>query len=115
AEERQQMVFAETVEVDVLDDHHLAIIDGEQRLVQHGVDVCVIPAREESECFLDPLRRLAQAFAAGILAELPQQLPDEFLHPPILYLRHQRAECRFAVRRSSASAERTASRGAVAG
>ena len=29
AEERQQVVLAEAIEVDVLDDHHLAIVDGE--------------------------------------------------------------------------------------
>ena len=39
AEERQQVMLAQAVEVDVLDDHHLAIIDREQRVVQHLVDV----------------------------------------------------------------------------
>ena len=39
AEERQQVMLAQAVEVDVAHDHHLAIIDAEQRAVQHGVDV----------------------------------------------------------------------------
>ena len=35
AEKRQQVVLAETVEVDVLDDDHLAVVDCEQRVVEH--------------------------------------------------------------------------------
>ena len=39
AEERQQVMLAHAVEVDVADDHHLAIIDAEQRAIEHFVDV----------------------------------------------------------------------------
>ena len=39
AEERQQVVLAQAVEVDVLDDHHLAVIDGEQRVVDDRVHI----------------------------------------------------------------------------
>ena len=34
AEERQQVMLTETVEVDVPHDHHLVIIDAEQRVVE---------------------------------------------------------------------------------
>ena len=63
AEERQQVVLAQAVEVDVLDDHHLVIIDGEQRVVEHGIDVGRVAAREEPERLLDALRRVDQSFA----------------------------------------------------
>jgi hypothetical protein len=34
-EERQQVMLAEAVEVDVFDYHHLVIINGEQCVVEH--------------------------------------------------------------------------------
>ena len=53
AEERQQVVLAHAVEVDVADDHHLAIIDAEQRAVQHVVDVGRVAAREKPQRLVD--------------------------------------------------------------
>ena len=41
-------------------------------------DVDVVAAGEELQGLFDPPRRIAQAFAIGILAELCQQAPDEF-------------------------------------
>ena len=49
AEERQQVMLAQTVEVDVLDDHHLVIIDREQRVVEHRVDVGGVAARQKAQ------------------------------------------------------------------
>ena len=46
-EERQQVMLAETVEVDVLHDHHLVIIDGEECVVQNGVHVGGVAAGQE--------------------------------------------------------------------
>jgi len=88
AEERQQVVLAEAVEVDVLDDDHLAILDREQRVVQHLVDVSVIPAGEELQGFLDPRRRVHQPLAIGIFPERRQKVPYEILHPSIVYPAH---------------------------
>ena len=64
AEERQQVVLAQAVEVDVLDDHHLVIIDGEQRVVEHRIDVGRVAAREKPERLLDALRRVDAALRA---------------------------------------------------
>ena len=64
AEERQQVVLAQAVEVDVLDDHHLVIIDGEQRVVEHRVDVGGVAARQKPQRFLDALRRVEPALRA---------------------------------------------------
>ena len=76
AEKRQQMMLAQAVEVDVPDDDHLVIIDREQCAVEDVLDVRVVPARQELEGLLNPFRRVEQSFAAGILAELSQQLSD---------------------------------------
>ena len=77
AEERQQVVLAQAVEVDVLHDHHLAVVDGEQRIVEHGVDVRVVSARQESERLLDPCRRPEQPFAIRVFAKLHEEPRDE--------------------------------------
>src|SRR5688572_17909062 len=84
AEKWQQMVLAEAVEIDVLDDHHLAVIDGEQCAIEDGVDIGVISAGQEFHCLADPERSAHEALAAGILTELDQQPPDEFLHAAIV-------------------------------
>ena len=63
AEKRQQVMLAETVEVDVLDDHHLVIIHREQGVVEHGVDVGGIAARQVFQRLLDPSGRVDQSFA----------------------------------------------------
>jgi hypothetical protein len=78
-EKRQQMVLAEAVKVDVLHDDHLAVVDGEQRVVQDLVDVGVVAAGEELERFLDAFGRVQQPLAARVFAELGKQLPDERL------------------------------------
>ena len=72
AEERQQVVLAQAVEVDVLDDHHLVIIDGEQRVVEHRIDVRRVSAREKPERLLDALRRVDQTLARRVLPRARQ-------------------------------------------
>ena len=52
-EEWQQVVLAQAVEIDVLDDHHLAVVDREQRVVEDLVDVFVVPARQERQGLRD--------------------------------------------------------------
>jgi hypothetical protein len=80
AEERQQVVLAQAVEVDVADDHHLVVVDGEQRVVEHRIDVGLIAAREEAHA---PSRR-ASACRAALRAtgprRAPRASPDVFLH-----------------------------------
>ena len=100
SEKRQQMMLAERIEVDVLDDHHLVIIDGEQRVVQDVIDVCAIPARQESQRLFDTRGRAREPFTVGVFTELDQEAPDQILHPRILhrcYLWH-RPRCRATVK-----------------
>ena len=82
----KQVVLAQAVEVDVLHDHHLVIIDREERVVHDGVDVGGIAARQEPERFLDPFGGVAEPLARRVLAKLRQQLPDDFLHPRIVHV-----------------------------
>jgi hypothetical protein len=70
------MVLAEAVEVDVLDDHHFAVINREQRVVQHLVDVGRVSARQELERVLDALGSVDQTFPIGVLPETGKQLAD---------------------------------------
>ena len=60
---RKHVMFAEAVEVDVLHDHHLVIIDSEQRVVERGIDVGRVAARQKAKRLLDSLRRVAQPLA----------------------------------------------------
>ena len=80
AEKRQQVMLAQAVEVDVLDDHHLVIIDSEQCVVEHRVDVGGVAARQELQRLLDALRRVEQPLAGRIFAELGEQPPNDILH-----------------------------------
>ena len=70
AEKRQQMMLAQAVEIDVLDDHHLAVVDREQRPVQDLIDVGAVAAGEKRQRLLDPLRRIEQTLALRILAKV---------------------------------------------
>src|SRR5262245_13611645 len=77
-------MLAETVEVDVAHDHHLVILDGEERAVDDLVEVGVVSAREELHRLGDAARRLAQPLAIRILAEFFQQTTDRVLHGGIV-------------------------------
>ena len=86
AEKRQQMVLAQAVEIDILDDHHLAIIDREQRVVQYLIDVGAVSTGQKPVRLLDAPGRVEQPLAGRILAHLGEQTPDQLLHRSILYL-----------------------------
>src|SRR5229473_4150486 len=76
AEKRQQVVFAEAEEFDVLHNDHLVVGHAERRAVQYMVQVQVVTAGQILERFFETLRRLAQPFAIGILSD---EL-DDFAH-----------------------------------
>ena len=78
------MVLAQAVEVDVLDDDHLAVIDGEQRAVEDVVDVRVVAAGQEFEGLFDPFRRVHEPFAGRIFPEFGQQLSNQIPACPIV-------------------------------
>jgi len=83
AEEGQQVVLAERVERDVLDDDHLAVADLEDRAVHEALRVDVIAGGQLGVHAVDPLGRRPEPLAAGVLAHLDEDLADGRLDPPI--------------------------------
>ena len=79
AEERQHVVLAHRVDLDVAHADHAFVLFFEQRVADDLVHVHAIAAREPLERCLDAGRRLRQALAFGILAELLEYLVDELL------------------------------------
>ena len=84
-------MLAETVKVDVPDDPHLVIIHAEERIVQRGVDVGSIAARQDLSAFSTRFG-VSSRPSREDLAQLRQQLPDDFLHPRILYRRSRSSD-----------------------
>jgi len=74
AEERQQMVLAQGINLDVSQDDHVSGFCLEDGIVHDLVQTLGVTLREETECFLRPFRGSAQSFPAGIF---PDTL-DEF-------------------------------------
>ena len=79
AEERQHVMLAQAVDLDVLDDHHAVGRLREHRAVDQLLRIDPGAGSEELDRLRDPLRRLEQAFAVRILADLDQQLGDQRL------------------------------------
>jgi hypothetical protein len=80
AEERQQVMLAEAVQIDVADDDHFVVRHGEERAVDHIVDVDVVAAREKLQRLLHPTRCLQQPLAGWVFAKRGEQLPNQVLH-----------------------------------
>jgi hypothetical protein len=68
-EERQQVVLAERVQLDLAHHHHLLAVDLEQRVADDAARVEAVAAREERHRLGDAGRRLDEAVALGVLAE----------------------------------------------
>ena len=67
--EGQQVVFAETEEVDVADHHHLIVLDRVESTVKDLFNILLIALREEPERLGNPLGSLQEPFAGRILTE----------------------------------------------
>src|SRR5262249_6854832 len=80
AVERQQVMLAHAEEVDAAHEHHLVVVLAEDGAVQRLLQVLAVPLREEAQRFLDALRCAAQPLALRVLAELAEQLTNQFLH-----------------------------------
>ena len=91
AVEREQVVLAQGVHVDVLDHHHLVVGDGEEGLVQDLVRILRVAAGQEAERLLDALRRLLEALAVGILAHPGEDVADAVRDGSGLRVRAKRA------------------------
>src|ERR1700694_1509850 len=80
AEEGQQVMLAERVHLDVLDDDHVFVGLGEGGIAEDVIDRHAVAAREELEALLDPLGCVAKALARGVLAEQDQLVAHQRLH-----------------------------------
>ena len=87
AEEGEEVVLAHREDLDVLDHHHLVVGDGEQGLVEAGLEVEPVAAGQEAQGLLDPIGGLEEALAIGVLAEAGEDGADvvaqRVAQPPI--------------------------------
>lgn len=69
ADERQQMVFAQRIQLDVANQHHLVVGGLEDGAVDDLGDVLFVTLRQELHRARRAVRRAQQAFAVGVLAQ----------------------------------------------
>mmetsp|Transcript_29315 Transcript_29315/g.97021 ORF Transcript_29315/g.97021 Transcript_29315/m.97021 type:complete len:304 (-) Transcript_29315:16-927(-) len=69
AEEGHDVVLAERVELDVLDEDHLAVVLGEDRAVEHVLEALRVARRAVHQQLGHAPRRVLEALAARVLAE----------------------------------------------
>src|SRR5207244_11647102 len=67
--EGQEVVFAETEEVDVADHHHLVVLDRVESTVKDLFNILLIPLCEDPERLGNPLGSLQEPFARRVLTE----------------------------------------------
>ena len=78
AEERQHMMLAQGVEINILDHHHLAIVLFKKGGAQNGLRVLFIALAEELHRFTYTVRRFQQSFPLRILTDLRQHRLHRF-------------------------------------
>ena len=82
-EERQQVVLAERVERDVLDDDHLAVVDLEDRAVEEAHRILAVARRQLRVHAVDTFGRPCETRPVRVLPDLHEDLADRGLDPPI--------------------------------
>ena len=80
AEERQQVVLAQRIDLDVADDDHVVGLDLEDGGFQQGGGVLLVAAGEIGPRGGGAFRGGFQAFAVGIFAHRDEHLAEKFLH-----------------------------------
>ena len=73
AEEGQEVVLAEAVDLHVADDDHLVVLCLVEGVANDVARVDGVTASEERERAGDPVRRIAQAVAARVFAQLREK------------------------------------------
>ncbi|MNJ75530.1 hypothetical protein D3C77_726390 [compost metagenome] len=69
------MVFAEGIELDVLDRHHLVVVRGEEGAIDDLLQALGVAVAEVAHGLGGALGRIAQAFAVRVLAQTQEDLP----------------------------------------
>ena len=75
ADEGQEVVFAQGVQLDVADDDHFIVVRGEQRAVDDFLQGLAIAVAEVLHGLGRALRGVEQAFALRVFAETDEDLP----------------------------------------
>ena len=83
AEERQQVVLAERVERDVLDDDHLAVVDLEDGAVEEPGGILAISGHQLAVHPVDAVGRADETGSVGVLPDLGEDLAHGGLDPPV--------------------------------
>lgn len=76
-EERQQVMLAEAVDVDIANDDHLGIGVGERSTIDHPGHIVLVPGSETLQRSDDALGGASQAFACGVLTKEAKQPLDQ--------------------------------------
>ena len=77
AEEGEHMMLAEGVKLDVLHDHHLAVVVLKGGSTEHRLGILMVASGECLERLGDAYRRLLEAIAVGVLTQLGEDLTGE--------------------------------------
>ena len=85
AVERQHVVLAHRVELDVLQDHHVVRAGREVRAVHDGLHLLPVALRQERKRLRDPHGGFLQPLAIRILPQLDQQFPDKLRDPLLIW------------------------------
>ncbi|MNG23366.1 hypothetical protein D3C84_1079620 [compost metagenome] len=72
ADERQQVVLAQRIQLDVLDQHHFAVVGAEQRAVGDFFQGLLVAAAEVLHGLGGALGGVEQAFAGRVFADLAE-------------------------------------------
>src|SRR5262249_6036648 len=86
SEEGQQVVLAETVQLDVPRDHHIVRLLDEDRLLDQLVLISSIAGGEEFQRRGDALRRVDETLAGWVFTELLKQLPNQPGNPLTIHV-----------------------------
>src|SRR5215472_12772406 len=76
AEKRQHMVLAQAEHLDVFDDDHLVVADGEKSALEQPFGIFVVALSEELHRLLNARRSVDESLAAGIFAKTNQHLAN---------------------------------------
>jgi hypothetical protein len=79
-EERQEVMLAKRVEIDVLDDDHLGVLFGEERSIDDGFRVLGVTAGQLAQGSGAASWSLQETLALGVLADRLQDLAELLFH-----------------------------------
>ena len=80
AEEREHVMLAHRVELDVAHQHHVVVRLLEEGIADHLGGALLVALRQEAHRLLDPLGRLLEAVTIRILAQGEEHPTDVLLH-----------------------------------